>query len=254
MELVRGAVLVQAVAPVEVKGMSQPVRAFRLLDVAGRDRGIDRALRSRPLVGRERELQALRGAFDRAVSAGTCQLVTVVGPAGIGKTRLTRDFVALARRCSHGSHRPLPLIRAGPDLLAAARDRGGAGRHRGRRQPRRGHGASRPPAAGGRRPGHRGRARGGGTRGGGLHRLPGGDVLGGAQAAGGGRARAPSRGRPGGHPVGRAHVPRVHRVPAQRDRRAPRPDRRRHPEPSSSTANPTSPPGCPAPDKSSCSR
>ena len=93
MELVRGAVLVQAVAPVEVKGMSQPVRAFRLLDVAGRDRGIERSLRSRPLVGRERELEALRGAFDRAVSAGTCQLVTVVGPAGIGKTRLTRDFV-----------------------------------------------------------------------------------------------------------------------------------------------------------------
>jgi class 3 adenylate cyclase len=93
MELVRGAVLVQAVAPLEVKGKSQPVPAFRLLDVAAPDRGIERGLGSRTLIGRGQELQALRDAFDRTVSAGTCQLVTIVGPAGIGKTRLTRDFL-----------------------------------------------------------------------------------------------------------------------------------------------------------------
>ena len=92
LELVRGAVLVQAVAPLEVEGKRQPVRAFRLLDVASPDRGIDRGPSS-PLVGRERELQVLREAFDRAVSAGTCELVSVVGPAGVGKTRLTSDFV-----------------------------------------------------------------------------------------------------------------------------------------------------------------
>jgi class 3 adenylate cyclase len=92
LELVRGAVLVQAVEPLEVEGKSHPVRAFRLLDVAGPDRGIDRGLSS-PLVGRERELQVLRDAFDRTVSAGTCELVTVIGPAGVGKTRLTSDFV-----------------------------------------------------------------------------------------------------------------------------------------------------------------
>ena len=92
LELVRGAVLVQAVAPLKVEGKRQPVRAFRLLDVASPDRGIDRGPSS-PLVGRERELQVLREAFDRAVSAGTCELVSVVGPAGVGKTRLTSDFV-----------------------------------------------------------------------------------------------------------------------------------------------------------------
>jgi class 3 adenylate cyclase len=92
LELVRGTVLVQAVEPVEVEGLRRPVRAFRLLDVASADRGVDRGL-SAPLVGRERELQVLRDAFDRAVSAGTCELVTVVGPAGVGKTRLTSDFV-----------------------------------------------------------------------------------------------------------------------------------------------------------------
>ena len=35
----------------------------------------------------------LRDAFDRTVSAGTCELVTVVGPAGVGKSRLRSDFV-----------------------------------------------------------------------------------------------------------------------------------------------------------------
>ena len=74
------------------------MRAFRLLDVASPDRGIDRGLSS-PLVGRERELQVLREALDRTVSAGTSELVTVVGPAGVGKTRLTSDFVrSLAAR------------------------------------------------------------------------------------------------------------------------------------------------------------
>jgi class 3 adenylate cyclase len=92
LELVRGAVLVQAVAPLEVEGKSEPARAFRLLDVAGPDRGVDRRLSS-PLIGREREQETLREAFDRSVSAGTCELVTVVGPAGVGKTRLTSDFV-----------------------------------------------------------------------------------------------------------------------------------------------------------------
>ena len=92
LELVRGAVLVQAVAPLELGGKRQPVRAFRLLDVASPDRGIDRGLSS-PLVGRERELQVLHEAFDHTVSAGTCELVTVVGPAGVGKSRLASDFV-----------------------------------------------------------------------------------------------------------------------------------------------------------------
>jgi class 3 adenylate cyclase len=90
-ELVRGAVLVQAVEPLELKGKSEPVPAFRLLDVAAADAGVDWGISS-PLVGRERELGVLRDAFDRVVSANSCELVTVAGPAGIGKSRLTSDF------------------------------------------------------------------------------------------------------------------------------------------------------------------
>jgi len=44
------------------------------------------------LVGRERELALLREAFERTILERTCELVTVVGPAGIGKSRLTKEF------------------------------------------------------------------------------------------------------------------------------------------------------------------
>jgi class 3 adenylate cyclase len=91
LELVRGAVLVQPVEPLELKGKSQPVPAFRLLDVARAGAGVERGL-SAPLIGRERELGVLRDAFERTVSDSRCELVTVVGPAGIGKSRLTSDL------------------------------------------------------------------------------------------------------------------------------------------------------------------
>jgi DNA-binding SARP family transcriptional activator/predicted ATPase len=50
-----------------------------------------------PLIGRERELSALEGALQVAVS-GEPQLVVVSGEAGIGKTRLAEEFVLLAER------------------------------------------------------------------------------------------------------------------------------------------------------------
>ena len=66
----------------------------------------------------------------------------------------------LARRVGQGGDRPLPLLRGRPHVLAAARDRGGAGRDRGRRQRRGGPGEGRAVAAGRRRPGLGGRAGG----------------------------------------------------------------------------------------------
>jgi DNA-binding SARP family transcriptional activator len=47
-----------------------------------------------PLVGRERELAALNEALEAAAATGSCQLVTLVGPAGIGKSRLIEEFVS----------------------------------------------------------------------------------------------------------------------------------------------------------------
>ena len=45
-----------------------------------------------PMVGRENELSQLRAAFEQAVRDQTRRLVTVLGPAGIGKSRLAKEL------------------------------------------------------------------------------------------------------------------------------------------------------------------
>src|SRR5206468_2427711 len=49
-----------------------------------------------PMVGRTRELQLLRQALDRATSDRACQLFTILGTAGVGKSRLTEEFIGAA--------------------------------------------------------------------------------------------------------------------------------------------------------------
>jgi class 3 adenylate cyclase/tetratricopeptide (TPR) repeat protein len=73
-----------------LKGKSATMRAWHLegLVPAGPTRG-----RRRPLVGRGRELRVLTGVMRRVSEQPACRLVTVVGPAGIGKSRLVREFV-----------------------------------------------------------------------------------------------------------------------------------------------------------------
>jgi class 3 adenylate cyclase len=75
--------------PVEAKGKALPVPAWvavRPLHAAG-----ERRLSGR-LVGRSRELEVLRGIWERVAGERVPHLVTVLGPAGIGKTRLTQEF------------------------------------------------------------------------------------------------------------------------------------------------------------------
>jgi tetratricopeptide (TPR) repeat protein len=64
----------------------------RLLEVVAGATPIPRHFGS-PLVGRSGDAEALRWAFERAVSENACQLVTVLGSAGIGKTRLVAEEV-----------------------------------------------------------------------------------------------------------------------------------------------------------------
>src|SRR6266545_1120575 len=66
--------------------------SFRLLELADELPGhVSRF--SSPMVGREREQRRLQDAFDQAVSDRSCQLFTILGPAGVGKSRLVREFL-----------------------------------------------------------------------------------------------------------------------------------------------------------------
>jgi class 3 adenylate cyclase/tetratricopeptide (TPR) repeat protein len=87
--LVREAVETEPVEPLTLRGKSEPVPAFRLLTVLG-----ELARRSAtPMVGRETELRRLRDAFEQAVHDRSCQLFTVLGAAGVGKSRLAAEFL-----------------------------------------------------------------------------------------------------------------------------------------------------------------
>jgi class 3 adenylate cyclase/ribosomal protein L40E len=81
----------KALGPLQVQGRTEPVEAFRVLGAkaaSGKVRGI--AGLESPLVGRQAELAALQEAFQR-LKAGVGGIVTIVGEAGIGKSRLVAE-------------------------------------------------------------------------------------------------------------------------------------------------------------------
>ena len=90
--LVRDAVRADAVEALTLKGKSGAVEAYRLLEVLSDAAPLARHPET-PLVGRERERQRLWRAYEDAVADGSCQLFTLLGPAGIGKSRLVADFL-----------------------------------------------------------------------------------------------------------------------------------------------------------------
>jgi class 3 adenylate cyclase/RecA/RadA recombinase len=93
--LVQHATLLGDAEQVHLKGIDAPVLARRLLGLA------DEPQRSRSpqgaLVGRELEVATITGLLDRSMSGRGC-VVRVAGPAGIGKTRLAGEAVAMAHR------------------------------------------------------------------------------------------------------------------------------------------------------------
>jgi class 3 adenylate cyclase/tetratricopeptide (TPR) repeat protein len=90
--LVRDAVVVESVEPMALKGKSKPTPAVRLLRVLEGVEPYARRLDS-PMVGRDRQLDSLRRAFDDAATDRACHLFTILGTAGVGKSRLLEEFV-----------------------------------------------------------------------------------------------------------------------------------------------------------------
>jgi DNA-binding SARP family transcriptional activator len=88
--LVRDAV---RAAPFDLESGLQVYRLEELIRNGSNGRRLDI-----PLVGRTRELRRLRAAYESAKKEQSCGVVTVVGEAGIGKTRLAREFATFARQ------------------------------------------------------------------------------------------------------------------------------------------------------------
>jgi DNA-binding SARP family transcriptional activator len=113
-----------------IKGKRDPVHAYRLVGLTP----VAPAFESRqdaPLVGRKRELAALRRALKRATDGGSTQVAVVIGSPGVGKSRLsaelarrTRGVTTLWSRClSYGDGITYWPLREVVAQLAESRER-----------------------------------------------------------------------------------------------------------------------------------
>jgi class 3 adenylate cyclase/tetratricopeptide (TPR) repeat protein len=76
-----------------VKGKQEPVHTWRPLRVLAGRAGIGRTELELPLVGREKELDTIKRSLDEVIEAGaSLRLVSVIGDAGLGKSRLAWEL------------------------------------------------------------------------------------------------------------------------------------------------------------------
>src|SRR5262249_40794809 len=87
---VSASVEVERNEPLRAKGKAEPIDAYRLRGV------LDESKRSheKSFVGRGPELALMQEAWQRASRNGSCELITIVAEAGIGKSRLAAEFLA----------------------------------------------------------------------------------------------------------------------------------------------------------------
>ena len=120
-ELVRDVVTAEPAGSFTLRGKQAPVFPLRLLGATSHS--LPRVRRhDAPLVGRDSERALLRLAAERVARDKTCHLVTVLGAAGIGKTRLVTEVIGdlgenwtvLASRClpygEGASYRPIAHV------------------------------------------------------------------------------------------------------------------------------------------------
>jgi predicted ATPase len=70
--------------------------AFRLVSVRLEAPAFERHLDA-PMVGRERQLKLIQDAFGNCVSEQACGLFTILGPAGVGKSRVAEEFLGTVK-------------------------------------------------------------------------------------------------------------------------------------------------------------
>ncbi|TMC13052.1 MAG: zinc-ribbon domain-containing protein [Chloroflexi bacterium] len=84
----------EAIGAVETKGKKEPVKAWLAVEPIAPG---ERRSGGGRLVGRERELALLRSVWESSAKENRPHLVTVIGPPGIGKSRLSREFASLVQ-------------------------------------------------------------------------------------------------------------------------------------------------------------
>ena len=89
--LVGEAAVLEPLPPLTLKGKAEPVPASRVLRVVSGPSV--RARLELPLVGRDRELDAMQDRFQEAVRTLACRRMTIRGDAGIGKSRLVYEMI-----------------------------------------------------------------------------------------------------------------------------------------------------------------
>jgi class 3 adenylate cyclase/tetratricopeptide (TPR) repeat protein len=104
--LVRDLVELEPLEPIELRGWREPIAASRV--VGARQPGRPMRSLSAPLVGRDSELELLENTFARTVRDARATLVTLYGEAGVGKSRLAREFVDGLERATVLRGRCLP--------------------------------------------------------------------------------------------------------------------------------------------------
>src|SRR5919199_3911451 len=103
--LTLGRIETEDVGPLELRGLAGPVWTWRAL--GARDRTAA-ATADAPLVGRDAELELLENTYERCLRDRRAHLVTIYGDPGVGKSRLTREFVATLEGATVLSGRALP--------------------------------------------------------------------------------------------------------------------------------------------------
>ncbi len=90
--LTRGAIAYEELEPLELKGKSEPVAAWEAVRVIVQGPTLRPASSATPLIGRADETALLTSLLDRVIGESRPHLVTILGPAGVGKSRLLREL------------------------------------------------------------------------------------------------------------------------------------------------------------------
>jgi class 3 adenylate cyclase/tetratricopeptide (TPR) repeat protein len=88
--LVRDAVDCEPAEPIQAKGKAEALQAYRLRSVSAE---APARRHEAPMVGRERQRKLLEDAFATVAAERSCHLFTILGAAGVGKSRLADEFL-----------------------------------------------------------------------------------------------------------------------------------------------------------------